>query len=489
MDEPSRRRLPRIPLPAKLLISYLMVMAVGAVPTFFYVRNQLQGDLLTLAEEHLREGTRRAAAGLLPYDDGTLVARTRTIASVLRQGVSLISTSGEVLFDSKSTTTGNHLTRPEVKQALGSRPIIDVAIVRRYSDSTGRDTLYAATQLVKDGAVLRLAEEVNDVVEAARALKVFARNVHAAAISVAVLLSLMSAVFFLRPLQRLTSTAQAMGAGELSARVGNQTDDEVGDAARALDQMAVDLRRRLANAGSGDALLSQLVDALPVPCVIVEPGADQRNDLIAINGPARRALRVEGISARRKVQEITQSGRFRRALEEAEADGDPEACVLYVDESVRFEALVHVLKRPGAAPLTVILGHEVFESTSTTLPPVSAIEPRAFDVVVQEARSRTQELMPAVVIKVDDTPAVLVVDVDGRLVRALAFTFEACARAIAGKSDTLGVQVHVEPTRIRLGFDAIPDGALVERVRALLAPLGGDVVIDDKGARLWLPRA
>ena len=451
MDEPSRRRLPRIPLPAKLLISYLMVMAVGAVPTFFYVRNQLQGDLLTLAEEHLREGTRRAAAGLLPYDDGTLVARTRTIASVLRQGVSLISTSGEVLFDSKSTTTGNHLTRPEVKQALGSRPIIDVAIVRRYSDSTGRDTLYAATQLVKDGAVLRLAEEVNDVVEAARALKVFARNVQAAAISVAVLLSLMSAVFFLRPLQRLTSTAQAMG--------------------------------------SGDALLSQLVDALPVPCVIVEPGADQRNDLIAINGPARRALRVEGISARRKVQEITQSGRFRRALEEAEADGDPEACVLYVDESVRFEALVHVLKRPGAAPLTVILGHEVFESTSTTLPPVSAIEPRAFDVVVQEARSRTQELMPAVVIKVDDTPAVLVVDVDGRLVRALAFTFEACARAIAGKSDTLGVQVHVEPTRIRLGFEASPDGALVERVRALLAPLGGDVVIDDKGARLWLPRA
>ncbi len=487
MDDPSRRRLPRLPLPAKLLISYLVVVAAGAVPTFLYVRSELQTDLLTLTEDHLREGARRAGAGLLPYDDDTLITRTRTISSVLRQRLTLISPTGEVLFDSESTTTANHLTRPEVRQAMAARPLVDVAVARRFSESTGKDTLYAATLLVKDGPVLRLAESVSDVVEAAGALRRFARNVQAIAVSVAFLLSLLSAVLFLRPLQRLTATAQAMAGGDLAARASIHTDDEVGDAARALDQMAADLRRRLANAGSGDALLAQLVDALPVPCVVVEPGPDQKNELLAINGPARRAFRVEGVSARRKVQELTQSGRFRRALEEAEADGDPEPCVLQVDDGVRFEALVHVLKRPGAAPLTVILGHELQEVTTTTLPPVTLIEPRAFDLVLADARSRVHA--PGMMIEVDDSPGVLVADVDGRLARALALTFEACAKSLAGKSDILAVVVHVEPTRVRLTLDAEPDRALVDVVRPLISPLGGDLVIDDKGARLWLPRA
>jgi HAMP domain-containing protein len=388
-----------------------------------------------------------------------------------------------------------------VRQALAARPIVDVAVSRRYSDSTGYDTLYAATVLVKDGPVLRLAESVDDVVDAAGALKRFARNVQAVAITVAFLLSLLSAVLFLRPLQRLTETARAMAGGDLAARAGIHTDDEVGDAARALDQMAVDLRRRLANAGSGDALLAQLVDALPVPCVVVEPGADQKSELLAINGPARRAFRVEGVSARRKVHELTQSGRFRRALEEAEADGDPEPCVLHVDDGVRFEALVHVLKRPGAAPLTVILGHEMQEATTTTLPPITLIEPRGFDVVLHEARARVHATnaahaaglngaaAPEIMIEVDDTPAVLVADVDGRLARALALTFEACAKSLVGKSDILGVVVHVEATRVRLVLDAALDAALVDAIKPVLAPLGGDIVVDDKEARLWLPRA
>ena len=38
--------MPRIPLPVKLLISYLGVLLLGAGPTFFYIRVVLQGDLL-----------------------------------------------------------------------------------------------------------------------------------------------------------------------------------------------------------------------------------------------------------------------------------------------------------------------------------------------------------------------------------------------------------------------------------------------------------
>jgi len=115
---PRRRTLPRLPLPAKLLISYLVVVATAAVPTFIYVRSALQQDLLALAEDRLREGTRRAASGLMPYRERELVDRTRQISSVLAQRVTLLSSTGEVLFESDSLNLQTRQARPEVQEAM-----------------------------------------------------------------------------------------------------------------------------------------------------------------------------------------------------------------------------------------------------------------------------------------------------------------------------------------------------------------------------------
>lgn len=484
---PLRRFLPRVPLPAKLLISYLVIVATAAVPTFFYVRSALQTDLLELATERLREGTRRAASGLMPFRERELVDRTRQIASVLPQRLTLVSPTGEVLFDSDSLTRDNHRERPEISEANGLRPLLDVAIARRPSASTGRDTLYAATRLVEGGPVLRLADRIDDVVSTAEDLKRFARNVSAAAITLAIILSLVSAVVFMRPLQRVVQTARAFASGDLTASAGVDSDDEVGDASRALDQMAVDLRRRLANAGSGDAVLAQLVEALPVPCVIIEPSGEP----LALNGPARRALRLEGTSARRRIQQVAASGRFRRAVAEAEADGDPEPCVIVADDGVRFEGTVHVLKRPGVPPLMVLLGHEAPEDARSALPLSGVVETRTFSDVLKDARERSRAVLQqaSVMVEVDDEPGVTLADVDGRLALSLALTFEGCAKAMAGRAEVLGVVVHVEPTRVRVTVDVVPGDGFTDAIKPVICPLGGDVVVDSGEVRLWLPRA
>jgi HAMP domain-containing protein len=482
-----RFRMPRLALPTKLFVSYLVVVALGAVPTFLYVRQQLQGELVELAQAQLHTATARAANSLMPYDERTLLARVRVVSGVVPHRVTLIAPTGDLLFESTALTHENHGNRPEVQAALGGRPLVDVFDARRISETTGTDTIYAATRLVPDGPVLRLASPIAPVVEAADALKRFARNVQAVAISAALGFSLLAALLFVRPLQRVVATARAFGDGDLSARARLHADDEVGDVARALDQMAVDLRRRLANAGSGDAVVAQLVDAIPVPCVVVEASGE----LLVLNGPARRALGIDSGSARRRVHELTQNGRFRRALDEAEADGDPEPCVLPLPDGGRFEGIVHVLKRPGAAPLTVLLGHEPPPDGATTLPPVSAVTATPFDVVLAEARDRARATLGAlgVAVDVDDSPGVLVADVDGRLSRALALVFEACGRSVVGKGDIVGVAVHVEPTRVRLLLDAGVDDGLVDAVKPLVAPLGGDVSTGDREVRLWLPRA
>ncbi len=479
---------PRVPLPAKLLMSYLIVVATAAVPTFIYVRSELESDLLQLAEDRLRESAMRAASGLLGYRDHELVSRTRQISSVVPQRITLIAPTGDILFDSESLTRESHAQRPEVQQALLGKPVVEVAIARRVSHSTGHDCLYAATRLWDEGPVIRLVNRVDDFSAAAADLKTFARNIAALAISLSIGLSLLAAVLFMRPLQRVVAVTRAFASGDLSASADVTTDDEVGDASRALDQMALDIRRRLANAGSGDAVIAQLVEALPIPCIVIEPSGEP----MALNGAARRALRLEGASAKRRVQQIATGGRFRRAVAEAEADGDPEPCVIVSDDGFRFEGSVHVLKRPGAPPLTVLLGHEDRDDdTVSALPTSTTVEPKPFPQVMQEARdkSRAQLQEASVMVEVDDEPGVMVADVDGRLSRALALAFEGCAKAIAGKEDVIAAAVHVEPTRVRIVLDAVPHKGFLEAVRPVICPLGGEVDVDDAEVRLWLPRA
>jgi hypothetical protein len=84
---------------------------------------------------------------------------------------------------------------------------------------------------------------------------------------------------------------------------------------------------------------------------------------------------------------------------------------------------------------------------------------------------------------------VLLADVDGRLGRALALVLEGCAKAAAGKVDVLGVDVHVEATRLRIVVDVIPGEGFVEAIRPVICPLGGDVTVNETEVRLWLPRA
>lgn len=60
------------------------------------------------------------------------------------------------------------------------------------------------------------------------------------------MLSIPAAWAVARPLNRLTATAQALGGGDLDARTGLDRGDEIGDLARAMDEMAGRLQRILA---------------------------------------------------------------------------------------------------------------------------------------------------------------------------------------------------------------------------------------------------
>ncbi len=474
----------RVPLPAKLLSSYVLLLAVAAVPNFVYVTARLEHDLVADATRDLLDTAQMSAGVLAPLSPADRVARARDLAHMTGDRVTLFGPAGEVLFDSEPAAAPDR-DPVEMRDAAATGR----GTARRADN--GADALFAAARLpVSREAgtpVVRVARPLAAVRSSTESLTRFARNIEAAAISLAIFLSVVAAVRFQRPLRRVIAAAKALGAGDLAARTGVSSNDEVGDAGRAIDGMAAEIRRRLANAGSADAVVAQLVDALPLPCVIFEVDGE----VLSLNGPARAVLRLEGPNASRRLKELTASETFERALAAAEDDGEPEPIDVEVAPGAVVRGTVHVLKRPGVPPLYVLLGRGPVKAGVTTLPGVEGVRSLAFADLLKEAEGDASGSFAhaGVDLAVTGAPSVLVVDVGHRVQRALSACLSGCARALEGRQRTLAVDVTVDDTSVQLALEADLGRDALAQIRPLLEPLGGGVEVDTDGTTLRIPRA
>lgn len=501
--------MPRIPLPVKLLLSYLCVLLIGAGPTFLYIRAVVLEDLMTDAALHLGDRCKRLglALGTLPPDER--VAWLTKVSELGTERITLMSPQGDVLFDNESPGARNesHAARPEVREALGDtsvprEPLVQklpglagLGVSKRFSTTHGSELLYVAVR-TSDAqgnlqGVLRLSTPVDRITDIASAWVRFVRNATAVALSAGIGFSLLAAVLFVRPLQRVGAMAQALGAGDLAAKVLKPGDDEVGDVARSLNSMATSLRRRLLDAGLGEALIAQLVEALPCSCVVFEEGGEA----VALNGAARRTLHVAGPHAGQRMKELASHPAVMAAVVTAEQEGEPEPVSFELPEHGLVRGAVHVLKRPGTAPLRVFIGTAAMPDEPSLLPRVDQVVARPLEGVLEQAELRARTALDRAGVKLEiarPIHGVRVADAEERLVRAVSETLIWCARQCEDMGEvgaTLFLDVVDEPTRVRLHLDLELRHEAVVALRPLLEPLGGEIVVSAAETDLWLPRA
>ena len=220
----------RIPLPAKVFLSYLLVLAAGAAPTIFYLEGRFRPMLTAEVAAGIAERADLMAQGLARLPAEQRLPEVRRLARMTFDRLTLMDERGRVLFDSRVDDVGQlegHGGRPEVQVALGHEhpdavPAEDhprVAIAQRTSDTTGANSLYAAVALDarSPGHVLRLAVPLARTHEAADELWGAFRNSQAAALTMAILFSLLALFVLVRPMQRLVAAARALSSGDYTA--------------------------------------------------------------------------------------------------------------------------------------------------------------------------------------------------------------------------------------------------------------------------------
>lgn len=182
--------------------------------------------------------------------DPGLQARARALATGTAHRLTVIATDGVVLADSERDETGlagmpNHRGRPEIEQALAS----GVGTSVRHSETTGRDTVYAAVLATAgDGGVylLRAARPL-DALAAVRGhlTRALLASALAAALAVALLSWWQSRTLF-RPLSGLIAAADDIGNGDYDRRFAIPDTAELATLGAALERIAGEAKRQIA---------------------------------------------------------------------------------------------------------------------------------------------------------------------------------------------------------------------------------------------------
>lgn len=254
----------------KLLAVFAVVIAAGTLTYTFSVGDAWENSLRSEIQRNLVQKTRLFAnrVNVDPKHNLQDIASQEAQAAGAR--ATIIDADGKVLADSEAAAGSmeNHSHRPEFIAAFKG----EVGMDTRRSHTLGVPFLYVAVPI--SGGAVRLAYPLEDI-ETARA---HVRHTLwlGAAISfiVALILAALAAQSTAHRLQRIVRFAHQIASGDLQARIAENSGDEVGQVAGALDRTARQLEESFRALQNSQRQLETLLNSMQDAVIAVGP--DQR---------------------------------------------------------------------------------------------------------------------------------------------------------------------------------------------------------------------
>ena len=275
-----------------------------------------------------------------------------------RRRITVIETSGKVLADSQEDPhrMDNHSDRPEVIRAMNG----SVGSAIRFSHTLGLNMMYVAVPLRVQSdsegqsrivAVLRLAKPLSAINGQLRSIyyKLLVGAFVVAAVSA--LLSLAVSRKISRPLEELKQSAERFADGDLSHRLPAADCQEIDAVAKAMNQMADEIDRRIRTVRYQRNELNAVLSSMTEAVLAVDNG--QR--LIMLNSSAAEMIGVDAVYAKgRTLQEVIRNPALQNFITSSLADDET------VEENVTLhKAGVECFLQAKSSPLLDEQGRKV----------------------------------------------------------------------------------------------------------------------------------
>ncbi len=259
--------------------------------------------------------------------------------------VTVITADGAVIADSAVEDAGlsaieNHLSRPEVQQALATGQGRDI----RASQTTGSRTMYRAlrTELRYDGrpVILRLGLPMTLLEQETAKLQRHLAIAIGAAFLIALLLSLWMARSITKPLSDIADAARRLSAGDATIRIHTHSHDEVGLLGETLNHMTDQLRTKIDELSEDRAQLLAMLTSMVEGVMVL----DCRGRILQINPALERMFDVRRTEIRGQIStEVLAHPELNRLIttilanragQEAEITLTPGGRCLHIETSV-----------------------------------------------------------------------------------------------------------------------------------------------------------
>jgi two-component system phosphate regulon sensor histidine kinase PhoR len=345
---------------AVALVGLVLVVAIAF--GMFAQRGLARSARDRLASE--LEANARLAAELLgegpfaPAQRAEIQHRVGLIGRATGMRVTLIAADGSVIADSDvspSQLAGveNHARRVEVAEALAGR----VGRTERVSGTLGRPFFYLAAPL--QGGAIRLAADSARVEAEVSALTQPLLVAASAGLILAALLAAVFATLLTRRVHELQGVVKAIAAGDLTQRLPWRSGDEFGAIASALDDMAEQLRRRLAQANDEQARLRAVLQGMVEGVLVL----DRSGAVILANPRLRELFGVWGPVEGRPAIEVIRRVEVDTALAEALLSAAPVVREIQLGGPSARQLEMYAVRFPSHGSLlgTVAVFHDVTE--------------------------------------------------------------------------------------------------------------------------------
>ncbi len=302
----------------KITIPIILVAIISFSVMGFFVVNSVRDVQLDHLRTYLTNEARLVADTALPdmidqANYSKIEDLAKTTGSEIQARITIIKIDGTVLGDSweDPSTLDNHLTRPEIQQALTS----SVGSSTRLSTTTGINMMYVAVFIKDQSSNLGFARVALPLTEVENSVNDSIALISRAVAIAALLLIL--ATFFItrmltRPIRQVTQAAMKIAGGDLDQKIKVSSRDELGSLGRAFNLMTGNLKETMTTLSSEknkmDTVLSTITDGVMM--------TDSRSRIILANPAAESLLNFKTAAMTGKpLIEATLNYEIEQALE------------------------------------------------------------------------------------------------------------------------------------------------------------------------------
>jgi two-component system phosphate regulon sensor histidine kinase PhoR len=250
----------------RITVLFILVIVVSLGALGAYLVSATRNSQLDSLRSELENEARITAEASLPAfssADGadSLDALAKKLGAEIESRVTIIAEDGTVLGDSEEDpqVMENHAQRPEVIDALAT----GVGESSRYSATLEQEMLYVAVPVTTRGEVLGIARVSLPLTTVEGLVQRVTLSI-IVAMAVAALLVILAAWlitrFTTRPIRELTAAAKRISSGELGRRIRTLAGGEVGELARAFNEMSARLKTLVAEISEDRARLATILD-------------------------------------------------------------------------------------------------------------------------------------------------------------------------------------------------------------------------------------